>query len=155
MPHSVHRPKLADELGEQVAKLHAEVPPHVIGQFPDGLHLQGRAPGFQGEGASHPACPHPAVQTREENQGWLRGEGKSGPVPGSALAPEAPVWADPTFPLNRLHIPDHPAKITALESSEQCSAPDMHHRMESLEPSEADIIIIPNLQTRKLGHRES
>lgn len=61
----------------------------------------------------------------------------------------------PHLPLNRLHIPDHPAKITAGESSEQWSAPDMHHRMESLEPSEADIIIIPNLQARKLGHRES
>lgn len=61
----------------------------------------------------------------------------------------------PHLPLHRLHIPDYPAKITARESSEQCAAPYVHHRMESLEQRrEADVIIIPNLQTRKLGRRE-
>lgn len=50
-PHSVqppHRPELADELGEQVPKLQAEVPPHVVGKLPDGFHLPGRAPRVQG-----------------------------------------------------------------------------------------------------------
>lgn len=114
-----HRPKLADELGEQVPKLHAEVPPHVVRELPNGFHLVGRAPRFWGRPPPCLPSHYGTDQVHRTHKAQLRGEGQSSPAtPWSNRV--STTWAalhlspKPSF----MTIHDHPTKVIALETSE-------------------------------------
>lgn len=104
-----------------------------------------------GGGRPHPACPCAAVPNRDmRGPSWLRGVGKHGPVPGSALgshrlpSPGSPhLSPKPSFVM----IPKHNVQITALESFE----PSHALSQQILRTQRGRYYQLPNLQTRKLG----